>query len=59
VFGQNDAVTTSPAGSYPQQIKGVYNTGGGPHFGSAFTIDTAAELFGGSIAKARRDCLGA
>ena len=31
------------AGSYPKRIKGVYNTGGGPHFGSGLTIDTAAE----------------
>jgi hypothetical protein len=35
------------AGSYPQRIAGVYNVGGGPHFGSGLTIDTAAELFGG------------
>ena len=34
------------AGSYPQRIAGVYNVGGGPHFGSGLTIDTAAELFG-------------
>ena len=34
------------AGSYPQRIAGVYNTGGGPHFGSGLTIDTAAELYG-------------
>ena len=33
------------AGSYPQRIAGVYNTGGGPHFGSGLTSDTAAELF--------------
>ena len=33
------------AGSYPQRIKGVYNTGGGPHFGSGLTIDTAAEAY--------------
>ena len=33
------------AGSYPQRIAGVYNTGGGPHFGSGLTIGTAAELF--------------
>jgi hypothetical protein len=33
------------AGSYPQQIAGVYNTGGGPHFGSGLTIDTAAEAY--------------
>ncbi len=32
------------AGSYPQRISGVYNVGGGPHFGSGLTIDTAAEL---------------
>jgi hypothetical protein len=24
---------------------GVYNVGGGPHFGSGLTVDTAAELF--------------
>ena len=30
------------AGSYPKRINGVYNTGGGPHFGSGLTIDTAA-----------------
>jgi hypothetical protein len=35
------------AGSYPQRISGVYNVGGGPHFGSGLTIDTASELFGG------------
>ncbi|MCX4985549.1 hypothetical protein [Streptomyces sp. NBC_00572] len=34
------------AGSYPQRISGVYNVGGGPHFGSGLTIDTAAEIFG-------------
>jgi hypothetical protein len=33
------------AGSYPKRIKGVYNVGGGPHFGSGLTIDTAGELF--------------
>ena len=32
------------AGSYPKRLKGVYNVGGGPHFGSGLTIDTAAEL---------------
>ena len=32
------------AGSYPQRIGGVYNVGGGPHFGSGLTIDTASEL---------------
>jgi hypothetical protein len=32
------------AGSYPKRIAGVYNVGGGPHFGSGLTIDTAAEL---------------
>jgi hypothetical protein len=35
------------AGSYPQRLSGVYNVGGGPHFGSGLTIDTAAELHGG------------
>ena len=33
------------AGSYPKRIAGVYNTGGGPHFGSGLTADTAAELY--------------
>jgi hypothetical protein len=33
------------AGSYPKRIKGVYNTGGGPHFGSGLTIDTAAAAY--------------
>jgi hypothetical protein len=32
-------------GSYPTRIAGTYNTGGGPHFGSGLTIDTAAALF--------------
>ena len=32
--------------SYPQRIAGVYNTGGGPHFGPELTIDTAADLYG-------------
>jgi hypothetical protein len=34
------------AGSYPKRISGVYNVGGGPHFGSGLTLDTAAELYG-------------
>ncbi|WP_208322376.1 hypothetical protein [Mumia sp. ZJ430] len=34
------------AGSYPQRIAGVYNVGGGPHFGSGLTIDTAEEQYG-------------
>ena len=33
------------AGSYPKRITGVYNVGGGPHFGSGLTIDTAAEQY--------------
>ena len=33
------------AGSYPKRIAGVYYTGGGPHFGSGLTIDTAAEQY--------------
>jgi hypothetical protein len=33
------------AGSYPQQIAGVYNVGGGPRFGSGMSLDSAAELF--------------
>jgi hypothetical protein len=36
------------AGSYPQRIAGVYNVGGGPHFGSGLTIDTAAAQYGGN-----------
>ena len=34
------------SGSYPKRVAGVYNVGGGPHFGSGLTIDTAAELLG-------------
>jgi hypothetical protein len=26
------------------QVYGVYNVGGGPHFGSGLTLDAAAEL---------------
>jgi hypothetical protein len=33
------------AKSYPRRIAGVYNVGGGPHFGSGMSLDTAAELF--------------
>jgi hypothetical protein len=33
------------AASYPPRVAGVYNIGGGPHFGSGLTIDTAAELY--------------
>jgi hypothetical protein len=33
------------AGSYPKRISGVYNVGGGPHFGSGLTVATAAELY--------------
>jgi hypothetical protein len=29
----------------PKRIAGTYNIGGGPHFGSGLTIDTAAALF--------------
>ena len=32
-------------GSYPQRIAGVYNVGGGPHFGAGLTIDSAAEQY--------------
>jgi hypothetical protein len=32
-------------GSYPKRIAGVYNVGGGPHFGSGLTIDNAAEQY--------------
>ena len=34
------------AGSYPQRIAGVYNVGGGPHFGAGLTIDTASDFLG-------------
>ena len=30
---------------HPQRIAGVYNTGGGTHFGSELTIDSAAGLY--------------
>jgi hypothetical protein len=40
----SEAIIT--AGSYPQRISGVYNTGAGPHFGSGLALDTAAELYG-------------
>jgi hypothetical protein len=43
---QSDAIIE--AGSYPQRIAGVYNVGGGPHFGSGLTIDTAAQLHANS-----------
>jgi hypothetical protein len=33
------------AASYPKRIAGVYNIGGGPHFGAGLTIDTAAEAY--------------
>ena len=33
------------ADCYPKRIAGTYNIGGGPHFGSGLTIDTAAALF--------------
>jgi hypothetical protein len=33
------------AGSYPKRIAGVYNIGGGPHFGAGLTIDTAAKHY--------------
>ncbi|WP_198602303.1 SCO6745 family protein [Rhodococcus opacus] len=33
------------AHSYPKRIAGIYNVGGGPHFGSGLTIDTAAEKY--------------
>ncbi len=39
----SDAIITG--GSYPQRIAGVYNVGGGPHFGSGLTIDTAAAQY--------------
>ena len=37
----SDAIIAS--GSYPKRIAGVYNIGGGPHFGAGLTIDTAAQ----------------
>jgi hypothetical protein len=33
------------AGVYPKRIEGVYNIGGGPHFGAGLTIDTAAQAY--------------
>ncbi|MEV0111573.1 hypothetical protein AB0H42_35390, partial [Nocardia sp. NPDC050799] len=39
----SEAIIT--AGSYPQRIAGVYNVGGGPHFGSGLTIDTATQHY--------------
>jgi hypothetical protein len=41
--GWSEAVIS--AGSYPKRIAGVYNVGGGPHFGSGLTLDTAAEQY--------------
>src|SRR5512132_433143 len=41
--GWSEAVIS--AGSYPKRIAGVYNVGGGLHFGSGLTIDTAAEQY--------------
>jgi hypothetical protein len=38
--------TIIAAGSYPKRIAGVYDVGGGPHFGSGLTLDTATELYG-------------
>jgi hypothetical protein len=32
-------------GSYPKRVSGMYDLGGGPHFGSGLTIDTAAALY--------------
>ena len=36
---------SSPPAPTRKRITGVYNTGGGPHFGSGLTIDTAAEAY--------------
>ena len=33
------------ARSYPKRIAGVYNVGGGPHFGSGLSLDTSAEIY--------------
>lgn len=33
------------ANSYPKRISGIYNIGGGPHFSSGLTVDTAAGLY--------------
>ena len=41
------------AGSNPKRIAGAYDIGGGPHFGSGLTVDTAAELYGRPTAKDR------
>ena len=52
----SDAIIT--AGSYPKRVAGVYNIGGGPHFGSGLTIDTAAELHGTKTLTASRSKVG-
>jgi hypothetical protein len=36
---------SSPPAPIPKRIAGVYNLGGGHHFGSGLTIDTAAEQY--------------
>ncbi len=33
------------ARSYPQRVAGVYNVGGGPHFGSELSLDTASDFY--------------
>ncbi|GAF48835.1 SCO6745 family protein [Rhodococcus wratislaviensis] len=33
------------ANAYPKRVSGMYYVGGGPHFGSGLTIDTAAEQY--------------
>ena len=38
----SDAIVDN--GSYPQRVAGVYNLGGGPHFGTGLTIHTAAQI---------------
>jgi hypothetical protein len=40
-LGRGDRRTSS----YPKRVSGMYDLGGGPHFGSGLTIDTAAGLY--------------
>jgi hypothetical protein len=43
--GARTKATAELVYDHPQRIEGVYNTGGGPHFGSGLTINTAAGLY--------------
>ncbi|MFF5033120.1 hypothetical protein [Nocardia salmonicida] len=35
--------------SYPTRVAGIHNVGGGPHFGSGLTTDTAAQHYENKI----------